>query len=67
MDETLKEIQNFVPVNRPLIKMQFIKKRREFGQGYKFNEQDASERFTELKQQADPLNHTKTKVVEIGI
>ncbi len=31
MDETLKEIQNFKPVSRPLIKMQFIKKRREFG------------------------------------
>ena len=68
IDETLKEISNFNTTNRPLIKMQFIKKRREFGSAYKYNEQDATERFIEIKGlQNDPLGHIKTKVVELGV
>ena len=45
MDDTLKEIAGPTLLNRPTIKMQFIKKRREFGQPFKFNEQDASDKF----------------------
>ena len=67
VEDTYKEIHSFYTVNRPLIKMQITRKRREYGQGYKFNEQDASERFTEIKSQNDPLNHVKTKVIELGI
>lgn len=49
-EETLKEIElSQIKRNRPSLKMQFIKKRREFGQPCKLNETDASEKMLEVK------------------
>ncbi|EGR33375.1 hypothetical protein IMG5_055180 [Ichthyophthirius multifiliis] len=67
-EETLKEIQNFqIKRNRPKIKMQFIKKRKEFGQQCKLIETDANEKALEIKQQNDPFAHIKNKVIDIGL
>ncbi|KAL4510230.1 hypothetical protein ABPG72_010423 [Tetrahymena utriculariae] len=67
-EETVKEIQlSMIKKNRPTIKMQFIKKRREFGQPCKLNETDASEKMLEVKQQSDPFAHVRNKVIDIGL
>ncbi|CAD8192077.1 unnamed protein product [Paramecium pentaurelia] len=67
-DETIQEIQSFTVKDRPLIKMQFIKKRKEFGLTFKFSDQETSERTGEIKAlDKDPLQLAKNKVIEMGI
>lgn len=66
-DATVDEIL-FAKVapTRPLMRMQFIKKRKEFNQTYKFGEND-SEKPVEIKgTHADPLFQKESKVIEMG-
>ncbi|KAM3134985.1 hypothetical protein pb186bvf_012985 [Paramecium bursaria] len=66
--DTLQEIANFAVPDRPLIKMQFIKKRKDFGGAFKFSDQETSERAGEVKtQDKDPLAQQKNKVIDMGI
>lgn len=66
-DSTIDEITftKVVPT-RPLMRMQFIKKRKEFNQTYKFGENDG-EKSVEFKgTHADPLFQKEMKVIEMG-
>lgn len=67
MDQTIHEIQNWQVNPRSLIKMQLIKKRRDFGQPYKLNDTDAGEKMLEIKQVSDALFHMKKKVIDIDL
>jgi len=64
--ETVSEIENSRLKARPLIKVQFTKKRKEFNQAYKFNEIDANEKMQDVKQQNDPFMHQKNRVLDMG-
>ncbi|KAM3126756.1 hypothetical protein pb186bvf_021137 [Paramecium bursaria] len=66
--DILQEIANFTVPDRPLIKMQFIKKKKDFGGSFKFSDQETSERAGEVKtQDKDPLAQQKNKVIDMGI
>jgi hypothetical protein len=66
-DATTEEIQ-FTKVlpNRPLMRMQFIKKRKEFNQTYKFGENDSEKNIEFKGSHADPLFQKESKVIEMG-
>ncbi|CAK59134.1 unnamed protein product (macronuclear) [Paramecium tetraurelia] len=67
-DETIQDILSLYVKDRPLIKMQFIKKRKEFGLTFKFSDQETSERTGEIKAlDKDPLQLVKNKVIDMGI
>ncbi|CAD8180809.1 unnamed protein product [Paramecium pentaurelia] len=67
-DETIQDILSLYVKDRPLIKMQFIKKRKEFGLTFKFSDQETAERTGEIKAlDKDPLQLAKNKVIEMGI
>lgn len=72
-ENIISEIKNFeVAPNRPLFKLQFIKKRREFGEIRKLGDREASEPYTDIKQSMD-INfnlgdkYVKRKTLEIGL
>lgn len=70
-EESRREIESFNFVNsRPLLKLQFLKKRKEFGGLPKMNDKDATD-YTEIRQQSDKdptfYNQVKVKVMEIGL
>src|SRR5690349_10065323 len=65
-----KEIKGYeVRPTRPLIKYQFIKKRKEFGLTYRFGDKDASDQTYEIKIQHDNsfAFQVKKKITEIGL
>lgn len=66
-EEIARDIENTKLKNRPFIKMQFLKRRREFGLPCKLNETDASEKMQDIKQINDPFMHQKNKVINIGL
>ena len=47
--------------------MQFIKKRKEYGNPPKFSDTEANEKTTDIKQGNDPYNHKINKVIDIGV
>ena len=72
-ENIIAEIKNFeVAPNRPLLKLQFIKKRREFGEIRKLGDREASEPYTDIKQ-IHGINfnlaekYVKRKTLEIGL
>lgn len=69
VEQTLKEI-TYQQVNptRPLYKMQFIKKRREFARPYKFGDKDPNDNLYELRQQHDTFQHfPQKKTLDMGL
>jgi WD40 repeat protein len=70
-EDTMKEIgSSYVAPSRPLIKFQFIKKRREFAQVCKLNEKDASEGLIEFRSiVSDPSfsTHVKKRTIDMGL
>jgi len=66
-DATIEEI-HFAKVlpSRPLMRMQFIKKRKEFNQTYKFGENDSEKNIEFKGTHADPLFQKESKVIEMG-
>eukprot|EP01017_Pseudomicrothorax_dubius_P046521 TRINITY_DN8202_c0_g1_i6.p1 TRINITY_DN8202_c0_g1~~TRINITY_DN8202_c0_g1_i6.p1 ORF type:complete len:722 (-),score=183.31 TRINITY_DN8202_c0_g1_i6:12-2177(-) len=70
VEETANEISAFAYKNsRPLIRMQFIKKRRDFGQPCKLNDKEAIDPIEIRQQQNDPsfMTHVKKRVLEMGL
>ena len=64
MEDTLKEISlTKVTSNKPLLRMQFIKKRKDFGQPYKFTENDTEKTLEFKATPLDPLADKETKVL----
>ena len=69
IENTLKEI-TYQEVNgtRPLYKMQFIKKRREFARPYKFGDKDPNDNLYELRQQQDNFStFIKKQTLDMGL
>jgi hypothetical protein len=69
-DDIVKDIENSeVTPTRPLLKIKFIKKRKEFGAPYKLSDKDANEPPLEIRQIPDPAysNYIKKKTLEIGL
>ena len=52
--------------SKPLLRMQFIRKRKEFGQPYKFSENDLEKTIDPKPIPADHVADRETKVLEIG-
>ena len=69
IDQTIKEIlYQEVPPTRPLYKMQFIKKRREFARPYKFGDKDPNDNLYELRQQQDNFaTFLKKQTLDMGL
>lgn len=67
IEETMKDIESQRVESKPLTKLRFIKKRREFSLLKKFNESDATDHYTEIKQIPDPLFHVNKKIIDIGL
>jgi WD40 repeat protein len=69
IEQTMKEIlyQEIAPT-RPLFKMQFIKKRREFARPYKFGDKDPNDNVIEIRQQHDTFaTFVKKQTLEMGL
>lgn len=66
-EETRKEIDIQKVECRPLRKLRYEKKRREFGLVKKYNDSDATDHYTEIKQIPDPLYHAPKKIIDIGL
>ena len=69
IEHTIKEIlYQEVPPTRPLYKMQFIKKRREFARPYKFGDKDPNDNLYELRQQQDNFaTFLKKQTLDMGL
>lgn len=66
-EETLREINSQRIEAKPLTKLKYVKKRREFGLVKKYNDSDATDHYTEIKQVPDPLSHAPKKIIDIGL
>ena len=66
-DETVQEILNSKVVPTPnLMRLEIIKKRKDFNQPYKFTEADSDKNHHFLAFKDDNLGLTKNMVMEIG-
>ena len=66
-EETLKEIASAKQDSNSLVLLKYEKKRREFGLLKKYNDSDATDHYTEIKQIPDPLFHAPKRIIDIGL